>query len=232
MTLQSKQNLEQCVVHETSNSDLSDQIARISTTVQNSAIEARQQFSAHHDQIRAISDQHTRVVKAGLQDLGESTAVIQNQFQGAIESLQQSLTVQLSKTHDNSQALHSTLQELLQQIRSSEKNPPQNNLSDELQDCIDRLYATNNAAAGDLNINSSEAQLVTEDLVIILKTLLEEVNLPCPIETRRKRKFDRMNDDEAAEAEAGIKQRRVFKRMRGILESSQGVQIRDSSQFS
>ncbi len=142
MTLQSKQNLEQCVVHETSNSDLSDQIARISTTVQNSAIEARQQFSAHHDQIRAISDQHTRVVKAGLQDLGESTAVIQNQFQGAIESLQQSLTVQLSKTHDNSQALHSTLQELLQQIRSSEKNPPQNNLSDELQDCIDRLYAT------------------------------------------------------------------------------------------
>jgi hypothetical protein len=227
LTLPSKQNLQQSVVHTASTLDITGQLARISTNVKESAIEAKQHFSTHYTRALEASDQHTRALEAGLENLGKNNAALQEQFRVTIESLQQSMTDQLSENRDYSRVLSSGIQELLCQLRSSEKFTRQNNLGVQLQDHIDRLYAISNAAKGDLNVDSEEAQLITEDVVTILQALLDEVGLPHPSEIIRKRRFGVID----AEAEAGIKQRRVFKRIRGLLESSQGVHIRSSSRF-
>jgi hypothetical protein len=231
MTLPSKQNSEQTALHIASNLDINDQMAGIYSNVQSSATEARQQFSTCYNQALTMSDQHTTALKAGFINLEKTTATLQDQVQMTAESLQNSMTDQFTKSRDYTRLLNSGIQELLHELRFSARSARQNNLGSQLQDHIDRLYALSNESTKDINIDSAEAQLITEDLLTILQALLDEISLPNPCEIIHKRKMGVIDDDEAAEVEVGIQQRRAFKRMRGLLESSQGVQIRGSSRF-
>lgn len=121
------------------------------------------------------------------------------------------------------------MRQIQQQLNAVEESKQSNDLSQQLQECICRLYDLKDYAKGDLDIDSTEAQSITDDLVDILKALLVEVSFPNPRGDDRKRKRGIEDDLEAVKTDNGIKQRRVVKKMRGILDSSQTVQIRSSS---
>ena len=169
-----------------------------------------------------ISRQHISTYN---RDLEKNAITLQNHVRETIES---TITSQFDKTQDRTQVLQDAIHEMLCQLNCPKKSTPKCDLSDQLQDCIERLYTINSKAHRDLSIDSAEAQLITEDIVDILKVLLHELSLPRPSEIIRKRKTSMIGVDEA---EIGIKQGRSFKRMRGLLESSQGVCIRSSSWF-
>jgi hypothetical protein len=122
------------------------------------------------------------------------------------------------------------VQQQLSNVKGSKEN---DDLNQQLQECIDQLYELKSSTKGDLDINGSEAYLITEDLVSILKALFKEISFPNPREVDRKRKRGLGEEDqEATKTDNSIKEMRVAKKMRGILDSSQTVQIRDSSECS
>ena len=121
------------------------------------------------------------------------------------------------------------MRQIRQQLNVVEESKQSNDLSQQLQGCIDRLYDLKNNVKGDLDVDTTDAHSITDDLVDILEALLVEVSFPNPRGDDRKRKRDIEEDLEAVETDNGIKQRRVLKKMRGILDSSQTVQIRSSS---
>lgn len=177
--------------------------------------------------LQTSATEASRHISTYNRDLEKNATTLQNHVRETIES---TITSQFNKTQDSTQVLQDAIQELLCQLNRPKKSTPKYDLSEQLQDCIDRLYTINDKVQGDLKFDLEESQMVIEDIVTLLKALLDELSLPCESEIIRKRKYETIDDDEAAQAEIGIKQERAFKRMRSLLESSHGVQVRRSSQ--
>jgi len=73
--------------------------------------------------------------------------------------------------------------EIQQRVKEDKRSE---DFSQQLQGCIDRLYELKDSVKGDVDINSCDALLITEDLVSILKAWLREISFPVPHEVNRK----------------------------------------------
>ncbi|KAH8591055.1 hypothetical protein B0O99DRAFT_691108 [Bisporella sp. PMI_857] len=197
IALPSKPSSEQTALSIASNEDINDQVARINMNVQKSTTEARKQHTTYCNQAWSISDQHTRAVIARFINLEKTTATIQDPLRVTVESLQNSMTSQFIENRDDTQLLNSEIRGLLHELLFSGRSTREDILA--------------------------EAQLIAEDLATILQALLDEINLPNLFEIIRKWKIGVIDNDEAAEVKVGIQQRRAFKQMRGLLESSRGA---------
>lgn len=137
VTLPNKHNLQHTVLYAASISKINDQVVQIDRNTQTSAAEVKQQISTYHDQAMAISNENTRAVKAGFIKLEKTTSAIPDQIRGVAESLQRFMADQFADTSDSTQLM----QDLLQELRRSERPTKQDELSRKLKDSVDRLNA-------------------------------------------------------------------------------------------
>jgi hypothetical protein len=125
--------------------------------------------------------------------------------------------------------------EQLARIRSLLENDLSSNILDDsdpqLSEAMSRLYAISKDHRGDFDMTGEEAQLLTDDVVLVLQSLLDEVSPPSSRLTSlsRKRKRRSALSEEAASIVTDIDDQRLVRRARGILESTQSVAVRASS---
>jgi flagellar biosynthesis/type III secretory pathway chaperone len=125
--------------------------------------------------------------------------------------------------------------EQLARIRSLLENDLSSNILDDsgpqLSEAMSRLSAICKDQRRDFDMTGEEAQLLTDDVVLVLQSLLDEVCPPssCLTSLSRKRKRRSSLSEEAASTIPDIDDQRLVKRVRGILESTQNVVVRASS---
>jgi hypothetical protein len=172
----------------------------------------------------------------GLTDAIENNSTVQqNHIRGFISDLEQSVATGFSGQsqvfREQARVLNEIL-ELQRQLNGTKDDKECDELDQHIQNCIDRLQDLKNSARGDWSVGNSEAQLIHEDLISILEVLLKQISFPKPWEVDRKRKRSiEGQDHEATETDKTIEQMRmrIKKRMKGILNSSQTAEFRDSS---
>jgi hypothetical protein len=151
-------------------------------------------------------------------------------LQNAIQSLQQLTNASFSATDEKLGAMLKMLTGVQSNLPSRSAKDDEAEMNDRLQDCIDRLYEIHDQRNGTLYMDSTEAQDVIEDVVEILKSLLDGVTM---VESRRgsgKWKASDYNNSTGG-PQMDVQEQWTVKRMRGILESTQSTVIQDLSEY-
>ncbi|KAE9363369.1 hypothetical protein N431DRAFT_141622 [Stipitochalara longipes BDJ] len=210
----------------TSKTEISGLLDELTMELKTSTTEVKSHLSRRLDQVETISGRNVTDFTARLDASARDSTIQHEQVQESIKVLAQGLSTQFNS---QSKLLEEMMREIQRQFQSVNESKRMVELGEHVQDCIDRLYDLKNSVKGDLDVDSEEAQLIAEDVVSILKALLHEASFLHPHEMNRKRKLGVMEDEDPAESESRIKQGRMIKKMRGILDSSQTIQIRQSS---
>lgn len=105
-------------------------------------------------------------------------------------------------------------------------------LDDQLSTCMDWFHGVCRGGREEFDALSEKAQFMTDNIVNILRALLQEVDFVASSNSGQKRKRAKGLDETAEENSLTHGEERSVKRMRGILESSQDVHIRTASLFS
>ena len=150
---------------------------------------------------------------------GSTTSIFQRFDQVSVESGR------------NAAEMLEMMRQIRRQLDSVSGTKPTDSLSEQLENCIDRLYDLKDLGKEDFDIESPEAHSIAEDFVTILKALLEEVNLPDSSKADCKRKSGIGEEQGAADTPNAIKRRRMLTKMSGIVDSSHKVQVRRSSKW-
>lgn len=95
---------------------------------------------------------------------------------------------------------------------------------------IGRLASITKAYKGDFDIESEEAQVITDDVVRLLHAILRDIHPLDPPFLSHNLKRDPVHLDNAEASSLDVQDMRIIKRMRGMLESAQGIAVRGSSE--
>jgi uncharacterized protein (UPF0305 family) len=215
---------------------LSDQIqtstSRIATEISTRFDEAQTLTSGittdiftRFDQAQTHSNQHASQIATQFIALGADFRGQEKNLRDSMETFQQSIS---SGFRDQTTFLEGMMKSIQQQLNASKASEKNDELNSRLQNCVDRLYSLREKYREDMDIDSPEAYLIAEDVVCIMKTILKQVKFPDMRQINSKRKRD--EDDDTADVDKRIKQKHVFKKMRGLLDSSESVQIRNRSE--
>ena len=193
----------------------------VSTTASASRLQSREvadELTAKLAELEATSlQQSTRYM-----DSLEQSERLENSIKAGIDDLRRDFAGGLASQM-------SFLQDLSSNLQTSTNKDRADVLSDRLSQCIDRFFQMMQTHHGEFDKTSEEAQVITDDIVTVLQAILQEM---APTETALcGLKYQRSNDlDEHRETSVfAHEEGRSIKRMRGILESSQTVQVRASS---
>lgn len=218
-----------------------DYHTKLSQQVQASTSDIKSHVSTNYEQVERISTQHTKDMTTGFQQIqkllvqiaSNTTTNFQNrgeitaQLNDAIGTLQQSADSGFSTTNTQLEAMQQLLESIKSQRAAKVADDGEDDINNRLQDCIDRLYEINDKRKGhDVYMDSTEAQEVAEDVVQILKVLLDKVTTI----SSHKSYVNRKMGDIKGEIQLDVQESRSVKRMRGILDSTQSANIRDISQ--
>ncbi|KAL9620343.1 MAG: hypothetical protein Q9160_005142 [Pyrenula sp. 1 TL-2023] len=144
---------------------------------------------------------------------------------GMIDTVQSNILGSLEKQAQFLRHLHDA-QQLLQANANGDRTDI---INDQISKCIDWLYTVCKSGKSEFDPASEEAQLITDNLTEVLQALLEDIDSTSPINIGRKRKRLETPNQPNEETRLTHYEARSVKRMRGILESSQKVQIRPSN---
>jgi hypothetical protein len=225
--LVSCQGRDQITTAKIANAKTSQEITILSDQVQTSTSRIATEISTRFDQVHTHSDQHASQIATQFIALGADVRVQGDNIRGSMETFQQSMN---SGFRDQTKFLEGMMKSLQQQLNASKASDKNDELNIRLQNCVDHLYSLREKSREDVDIDSPEAHLISEDVVCIMKTILKEVEFPDVHQMNLKRKYE--EGDDTADIDKCIKQKHIFKKMRGLLDSSESVQIRNMSETS
>jgi hypothetical protein len=225
--LVSFQGRDQIITANIANAKTSHGITILSDQIQTSTSRFATEISTRFDQIDTYSDQYASQIGTQFISLGAEVRGQGDNIRGSMETFQQSMN---SGFRDQTKFLEGMMKSLQQQLNASRASEKHDELNNRLQNCVDRLYSLREKYREDMDIDSPEASFITEDVVSIMKTILEEVEFPDVHQMNLKRKRDECDD--TVEIDKHIKQKHVLKKMRGLLDSSESIQIRNMSETS
>lgn len=185
---------------------------------------------AGFERIEMATAQDASNITAKIQNLGTITSELHTKMHDTVKKLHQSIVPGLNTNNSQLKSIQWMLKDMQLQLAARAIKDSEENINDHLQDCIDRLYEINDKRTGDTYIDSDEVQEVTDDVVEILKIILDKLTVIESHKTQGKRKLGEYEDD-GDEIQLEMQERREVKRMRGILDSTSSADIRDISEL-
>ena len=179
------------------------------------------------DRLETITNQHAIESATAIRDLRMNNEALHDSMRATVNALQDSST--LGSLENRTSAIQHMLEKIQQKLNAMTESETSEDLGARLSEAVDRLFSIVEAEKGDFDMQSEEAQLVIDDVVIVLKALLQEIN---PDESRSlypKRKREPSPQTDARVTNLDIQDRLAIKRMRGMLDSAPSINFRGSS---
>jgi uncharacterized protein YicC (UPF0701 family) len=202
----------------------------LSSHVESSRTSIQREYSEHFDRLETALNQQKLENENQVGTSTTNNETLADTIKTAITNAQDSVQ---KTSKSQGEELLALLKNIQAQLDTAATSTIPENEDAELSEAIDRLSSMSKARKGDFNIMSEEAQIMTDDVVKLLHNILEEIS---PASSRppvcsRKRKRDSVPLNGAESSSTDLKDLRIIKRMRGILESTQSIAVRDSSKL-
>lgn len=226
LKFQSKQDAKDRICNEASRSQTNAYLVDITNHVQSSTTKLETSFSTRLTQLEKTSGQHTDKISAKVEESIQLTAtMLHEQLCGFLGVLKDSLTAGLQ---DQTQLWQRTMLDLQKQIDSIKKSTPETDKShttdpdDWFEQCVERLYDITKSTSGDSSVESLEARAIIEDIICVITTLLNSIN------SSNLQKLNNGENRGATTTQISVGESRIVARMKGLLESSQSLEVRTS----
>ncbi|KAK5464844.1 hypothetical protein LTS15_001407 [Exophiala xenobiotica] len=200
----------------------------LSSHVESSRTSIQREYSEHFDRLETALNQQKLENENQVGTSTTNNETLADTIKAAITNAQES---DHKTSKSQGEELLALLKNIQAQLDTAATSTIPENEDAELSEAIDRLSSMSKAHNGDFDIMSEEAQIMTDDVVKLLQSILEEISpaSSCPPVYSRKRKSDSVPLNGAeSRSSTELQDLRIIKRMRGMLESTQSIAVRDS----